>query len=76
MTDRCCDELTKAVEQNPTGTLLTAFGAGLGIGVALALAVSFPQPKPKKRNLSEELGQRVLAALQDILPESIAKRVG
>ena len=76
LTDRCCDELARAVDQNPAGTLLTAFGAGLGIGVALALAVSFPQPKPKKRNVPEELGQRVLAALQDILPDAFGKRIG
>lgn len=74
--DRCCDEVAKAVDDNPTGALLTAFGAGVGIGVALALAFSLPAAKPKKRSMSEELGNRVLSALQDILPDSIAKRMG
>lgn len=76
LTDRCCGELSKAVDANPVGSLLTAFGAGLGIGVALALTVALPQAKPKKRNMPEELGNRVLAALQDLIPDSIAKRMG
>ena len=75
-TDRCCGEMAKAVEEYPAGTLLAAFGAGLGIGVALALAVAAPAAKPKKRSLSEELGERVLASIQELLPDSIGKKLG
>jgi hypothetical protein len=75
-TDRCCAELSKAVDENPAGTLLAAFGAGLGIGVALALTVALPAVRPKKKSLSEEIGSRVLASLQDILPDSLAKKLG
>lgn len=72
--DQCCDEVAKAVDRNPAGTLLTAFGAGLGIGLALALTVAIPRAKPKKRSMPEELGNRVLEALQDLLPDAVAKR--
>ncbi|MGC1274975.1 MAG: hypothetical protein WBC44_14820 [Planctomycetaceae bacterium] len=74
--DRCCGELSKVVDENPTGALLTAFGAGLGIGVALALAVSIPSMRPKRRTMSEEVGHRVLESLQGVLPESISRRFG
>jgi hypothetical protein len=76
LADRCCDEVAGCVDRNPAGALLTAFGAGVGIGLALALTVALPKPKPKRRNLPEELGHKVLAALQDILPDSVAKRMG
>lgn len=75
-TDRCCNEMAKAVDENPTGALITAFGAGLGIGVALALAATLPVARPKKRSMTEELGHRVLESLHDILPDSIARRIG
>ncbi len=74
--DRCCGELSRAVDENPTGALLTAFGAGLGIGVALALAVAMPSMKPKRRSVPEEVGHRVLESLQGVLPDSIARRIG
>src|SRR5690349_4702186 len=45
--DRCCDEVARAVDENPAGSLLTAFGAGLGIGVALGLTVAFSSARPK-----------------------------
>ena len=75
-TDRCCGELSKAVDENPAGSLLTAFGAGLGIGVALGLTVALSAAKPKPRSRTEELGHRVLEAIQEILPDSIARRIG
>lgn len=74
-TDQCCDEVSKAVEQNPTGTLLTAFGAGLGIGLALGLSVAMSAAKPKPRNRAEEIGYRILESIQDLVPESISRRM-
>lgn len=75
-TDSCCNEVSRVVDENPTGALLTAFGAGLGIGVALAMAISIPAARPKRRSLSEEVGHRVLESLQGVLPESISRRLG
>lgn len=74
--DRCCGEVSKAVDENPTGALLAAFGAGLGIGVALALAISMPAARPKRRNMPEEIGHRVLESLQGVLPDSLSRRFG
>jgi hypothetical protein len=74
--DRCCDDLAHAVDENPAGSLMTAFGVGMGIGVALGLTVALSAAaKPKPRSRAEEIGQRVLESLQDMLPESIAKRM-
>lgn len=75
-TDECCAQMAKAVDENPTGTLLTAFGAGLGIGALLALSVTLTAaPKRKPKSFAEQIGDRVLESLQDILPESIARKV-
>lgn len=85
--DRCCEELSQAVERNPSGTLMTAFGIGLGVGTVLALSVaaSLPRPKPrikssaeKARDRAQELGNKILESIQealhDVVPDSIAKR--
>jgi hypothetical protein len=74
-TDRCCDEVSRAVDENPAGSLLTAFGAGLGIGVALGLSVAFSSARPKPRSRAEELSQRILEAVQDFVPDSISRRL-
>lgn len=74
-TDQCCDEVARAVDENPTGTLLTAFGAGLGIGLALGLSVAMSAAKPKPRNRAEELGHRILESIQDYIPDSIGRRM-
>lgn len=73
--DRCCDEVARAVDENPAGSLLTAFGAGLGIGVALGLTVAFSSARPKPRSRAEDLGHRILEAISDYVPESISKRM-
>ena len=74
--DQCCDQVSRAVDQNPSGMLLTAFAAGLGIGIALTMSVAVPSRKAIPRSMPEELGSRVLAALQEMMPESIARRMG
>jgi hypothetical protein len=74
-TDRCCDEVARAVDENPAGSLLTAFGAGLGIGVALGLSVAFSTARPKPRSRAEELGHRILESIQDFIPDSISRRM-
>jgi hypothetical protein len=73
--DRCCDEVARAVDENPAGSLLTAFGAGLGIGVALGLTVAFSSARPKPRSRAEDLGHRILEAISDYVPDSISKRL-
>lgn len=75
-TDRCCDEVARAVDENPAGSLLTAFGAGLGIGVALGLSVAFSTARPKPRNRAEELGHRILESIQDYIPDTLSRRLG
>ncbi len=87
--ERACGELSSAVERNPSGTLMTAFGIGLGVGTLLALSVaaSLPKPTPKQRirgraekvrDRAEDLGHRIMEsihdALHDVVPESLAKR--
>jgi hypothetical protein len=74
--DRCCNEVARAVDENPGGSLLTAFGAGLGIGVALGLTVAFSSARPKPRSRAEDLGHRILEAISDYVPDSISKRMG
>lgn len=73
--DRCCSEVARAVDENPAGSLLTAFGAGLGIGVALGLTVAFSSARPKPRSRAEDLGHRILEAISDYVPESISRRM-
>lgn len=73
--DRCCDEVARAVDENPAGSLLTAFGAGLGIGVALGLTVAFSSARPKPRSRAEDLGHRILETISDYMPEAISKRM-
>lgn len=74
--DQCCNEVARAVDENPTGTLLTAFGAGLGIGLALGLSVAMSAAKPKPRSRAEELSQRILDSIHEYLPDSISRRMG
>ena len=74
LTEQYADRVSQAVEENPAGTLLSAFGAGLGIGAIIGLAFAFSAPRPKPRSRAEELGQRLLESLHDYVPDSVARR--
>ncbi|NNJ27145.1 hypothetical protein [Alienimonas chondri] len=59
----------------PAGTVLTAFGLGVGLGTALGFALGRivrPQP-PSLPNRAEQLGERLLASIRDVVPDNVAK---
>ena len=72
--DRYSHELSRAVDQNPSGTLMSAFGIGLGIGALVGLGIAFSVPRPKPRTRAEEFGQRMLDMFGDYVPDSVARR--
>ncbi len=75
--DRAVDEVSRAVDDNPASTLLTAFGAGLGIGIALGLSVAFSTARPKPvRSRAEELGHRIFDSISDYVPDTLSRRFG
>ena len=67
--------MSRAVEENPYGTLMTAFGAGFGIGLAIGLSLALSTSRPKPRGRAEEIGHRILESIHDLVPESISRRM-
>ncbi|QDT17082.1 hypothetical protein [Alienimonas californiensis] len=59
----------------PAGTVLTAFGLGVGFGAALGFALGrIVREQPKSLpNRAELLGEKMLASLRDVVPDSVAR---
>ena len=74
--NRARSEVSRAVDDNPAGTLMTAFGVGLGVGALIGLSIALStasRPTPKSR--AEDFGHRMLEALNDYLPDSVSRRL-
>ena len=68
-------QFEQAAADYPAGTVLTAFGLGVGLGTALGFALGRAlreQPRSLP-NRAEQLGERMLASLRDVVPDSVAK---
>lgn len=66
------------VTHHPASSALIVFGVGLGLGILIGNALSGAAP-PRSRYLNrhkaERVGQKVLDALAEYLPEPIASRI-
>lgn len=70
-------EVSRAVSENPSGTVLTAFGAGFGIGLAIGISMAVSSSmRSTPRSRAEDLGHRVLDALHNYIPDSVQSRFG
>lgn len=84
------NDMRRTINDNPSGAVLSALGAGFGIGLAigLSIAMSGERRTPMQRRTdrlryradglrdhAEELGHRVMESLHDYLPDSLARRM-
>ena len=62
------------VNHYPFSAASIAFGLGLGLGVAIATMMT-DSPRYEKRDYAHRVGQQVLQALANVLPESVSSRM-
>jgi hypothetical protein len=71
---RCYGQFRETIEHRPASSVTSAFLVGFGIGAALGWLLARPEP-PRARwygvDTAERLGQKVLDALQGVLPEKL-----
>lgn len=77
MMSRCLRETNEMIEQNPATCMAVTLGVGFAIGMAIGMASgSAFGSRHVERSAIERFGRRMLDAMHDALPESIARRVG
>ncbi len=70
-------EVSRAVSEHPGSSVLTAFGAGFAIGLAIGISMAVSSSmRSTPRSRAEDLGHRVLDALDNYIPDSLQDRFG
>ncbi|MEX0703688.1 MAG: hypothetical protein WD069_16445 [Planctomycetales bacterium] len=71
-------QTNEMIEQSPAACMAVALGAGFGIGVMLGMAsgTAFGSRQMVERSKFERFGRSVLDAVHNVLPETLARRVG
>ncbi|MFH5803128.1 hypothetical protein [Alienimonas sp. DA493] len=68
-------QFEQTAAEYPAGTVLSAFGLGVGFGAALGFALGriVREQPPSLPNRAEQLGEKMLASLREVVPESVAR---
>lgn len=62
------------VEHHPFSAATAAFGLGMGLGVLIALLVT-DSHRQEERDYAHRVGQQILDALTNVLPESVSRHL-
>ncbi|MGE0761433.1 MAG: hypothetical protein AB7F89_22550 [Pirellulaceae bacterium] len=57
----------------PVSSVVIAFGLGLATGLAVTALFSEDEERHRYRHMSHRLGQQLLDAMQQMVPESVAR---
>lgn len=73
--NRGYQSVEECITHYPASSVLVSFVGGLGLGMALGYAMAEPERRRSaSRQWMQQLGQQVLEAVKENLPESIAER--
>lgn len=70
--------VTRCIEDRPDEAVVLSLLSGLAVGVAIGIALGAPREKQSwyDRRTAEDLGNRLLSSLEQVLPESLSRTIG
>ena len=75
-----CTKIEDCLRDNPQYSMLLSLGAGLGMGLLVGVALARSRQESQQswfdRRTAEQFGQRVLANVDNWVPDAVTKRLG
>lgn len=69
---------SQAIDKHPDEAVLVAFVAGAAVGLLISTLLSGPEETTarKTRRAAENLGERLMASIERMLPDSLSSSLG